>query len=868
MRALRSFTVRPRLPGGLEPLDRLAGNLRWSWDRPTRELFTGIDPRVWDEGGHDPRRVLAETPTARLEELAADPAFLERLSAVTAALDAYESLPRWFQAQLAKGAIPATGGESDLDGGVVAYFSPEFGIAEAVPQYSGGLGVLAGDHLKAASDLGVPLVAIGLFYRHGYFRQSLTVDGWQQERFPDLDPYAMALELCDGVRVSVELGEQTLIAQVWRATVGRTPLYLLDADIDENPQDLQLVTDRLYGGDVEHRLRQEILLGIGGVRALEALGVPAHVFHTNEGHAGFLGLERIRMLMQRDGLSFAEALEAVRSGAVFTTHTPVPAGIDQFPRELIEKYFGRWASECGIGLDELMSLGHRPGADPSDRFNMAVMGMRLAERRNGVSALHGEVSRAMFHDLWPGVPESETPVGHITNGVHGATWVSSEMAGLFTDSVGIDWQWADPEAWEQVRTVDDDVLWEAHRAAKVRLVEHVRERLRTSGTSLGRSASELAWVDDALDPDALTICFARRFATYKRAALLLSQADRLRALLGDEDRPIQFVFAGKAHPADDSGKELIRQIVAFSHDVAVRTRFVFVEDYDMALARSLVQGADIWLNTPVRPMEASGTSGMKAVMNGAMHCSVLDGWWAECFRAGSDDRDGGRESDGPNGWAISSAESVDDDARRAELEANSLFDILETQIVPTYHSAGPGSTPTEWVRVMKESLRTLAPFVSAHRMVRDYTSTLYLPAASRAVELAADGYSAARELAGFRSRLDALWHQVHVDSVDVDESVADLGGTRRVTATVALGELGPDEVEVQLVAGQVGQSGELEDTVTVSMAEEGSAPDGHRVFAADAPILSAGRMGVNVRVVPRSRLVDTPLELGRVAWAG
>ncbi|MBS1837964.1 MAG: alpha-glucan family phosphorylase, partial [Actinobacteria bacterium] len=801
VKALRSFTVRPRLPEPLEALDRLSSNLRWSWDRPTRELFTSIDPRIWDEGGHDPRRVLAEVAPGRLDELASDASFIERMTSVAAALDVYGSLPRWFQQELATGHVPTVGGESALDGGVVAYFSPEFGIAEAVPQYSGGLGVLAGDHLKAASDLGVPLVAIGLFYRHGYFRQSLTVDGWQQERFPDLDPYAMALELCDGVRVEVDLAERPLVAQVWKASIGRTPLYLLDADVEENPQDLQLVTDRLYGGDVEHRLRQEILLGIGGVRALEALGVPAHVFHTNEGHAGFLGLERIRTHMHRDGLSFPEALEAVRAGAVFTTHTPVPAGIDQFPRELMQRYFGGWANECGIDLDTLMALGHHPQDPPDERFNMAVMGMHLAERRNGVSELHGEVSRGMFCDLWPGVPRAETPIGHITNGVHGSTWVSGEMAEIFSDHVGSDWQWAGPDRWDAISGTDDDVLWQAHRSAKVRMVEHVRERLRASGLSVGRSASELAWVDDALDPDALTICFARRFATYKRAALLLSQSERLRALLGDADRPIQFVFAGKAHPADDSGKELIRQIVAFSQDPEVRTRFMFVEDYDMALARALVQGADIWLNTPVRPMEASGTSGMKAVMNGAMHCSVLDGWWAECFRAGAPESDEPGGSERTNGWAISSAESVEDPERRAELEANSLFDILESQVVPLYHatSSNQASTPHAWVARVKESLRTLGPFVSAHRMVREYVEGLYLPSAQRAALLCADGHRGARELAAFRARVAEHWHLVHIDDVDVDDAIADLGGSRPVSATVALGELRPDEVEVQLV---------------------------------------------------------------------
>lgn len=846
MRAQRSFTVRPHIPAPLAALERLATNLRWSWDRPTRDLFTAIDPRIWDEGGHDPARVLAEVDPARLDALAADADFLGRLAAAEAALDAYVELPRWFQ-QLDATADPIEG--------VVAYFSPEFGISEAVPQYSGGLGVLAGDHLKAASDLGVPLVAIGLFYRHGYFRQSLTVDGWQQERFPDLDPHAMALELCEGVRVELEMGDETLLAQVWKATVGRTPLYLLDADIPENPRALQMITDRLYGGDVEHRLRQEILLGIGGVRALEALGVPVQVFHTNEGHAGFLGLERIRLHMERDGLSFAQAYEAVRAGAVFTTHTPVPAGIDRFPRELMERYFGSWAAACGIGVEDLMRLGHRPEEATDEPFNMAVMGMRLAERRNGVSALHGEVSREMFADLWPGVTVEETPVGSITNGVHGATWVSPEIESMLGTAVGDDWQAAGDEAWAAIGEVDDTALWAARQPSKVRLVEHVRERLRSRGLAQGRSESEMEWVDDALDPDALTICFARRMATYKRAALLLSQPDRLRALLADDERPIQFVFAGKAHPADDQGKELIRQIVAFSHDPEVRGRFVFVEDYDMALARSLVQGADVWLNTPVRPMEASGTSGMKAVMNGALHCSVLDGWWAECFVSG----DGASPA---NGWAISSAESIEDERRRAELEANSLFELLETQIVPLY------AERTGWLARVRESLRTLGPFVGAHRMVRDYVEDLYLPAAARAVALSGEDYAGARSLAEHRARVGSEWHRVHVDVVEADESIAELGTDRTVSATVALGGLRPDEVEVQLVLGHVGQSGELEDPTTVPMRDEGPVDDQHHRFSASAPLERAGRMGVTVRVVPRHALVDDPLELGMVAWAG
>jgi starch phosphorylase len=864
MKAQRSFTVRPHLPRPLEALDRLASNLRWSWDRPTRNLFRSIDQRSWEAGGHDPRRVLAEAPTARLEELATDAAFLERVAASTAALDAYEGLPRWFQAQLAEGAVAqGSGGEPVLDGRRVAYFSPEFGISEALPQYSGGLGVLAGDHLKAASDLGVPLVAVGLFYRHGYFRQSLTVDGWQQERFPDLDPYALALERCDGIQVEIDLAGRPLQVGVWRATVGRVALYLLDSDLPENPHDLQLVTDRLYGGDIEHRLRQEILLGIGGVRALREMGEPVAVFHTNEGHAGFLGLERVRTMMRDAGLSFPEAIEAARAGAVFTTHTPVPAGIDRFPRELIEKYFSGWAQECGISVEALMALGHRPADAEEERFNMAVMGMRLAGFRNGVSALHGEVSRHMFADLWPGVPEPETPIIHITNGVHGDTWVATEIREVFDSTVGADWQTAGTEEWARISEVDDALLWTAHQGPKSRLVEHVRRRLHRAGIATGRSASELEWVEDALDPEALTICFARRMATYKRAALLLSQPERLRALMGDSERPVQFVFAGKAHPADDRGKELIRELVAFTHDPWVRTRFVFVEDYDMSLARSLVQGADVWLNTPVRPMEASGTSGMKAVLNGAIHCSVLDGWWAECFGAASED-----PGSVANGWAISSAESVADEHRRTELEANSLFELIETQILPAYHERDDQGVPLAWTRRMKESLRTLGPFVGAHRMVRDYTRSLYLPSAARSDALTADGFAAARALASYRARLGDHWHGVRVESVEADEAIGDLGGTRPVKATVALGSLAPGEVEVQMVVGRVGQSGELEHPIMTTLLHEGPTDDGLHRFTGSAPLDTAGRMGVTVRVVPCHELAGNPVDLGFVAWAG
>ncbi|MCU1373003.1 MAG: alpha-glucan phosphorylase, partial [Actinomycetia bacterium] len=628
MKALRSFTVRPRLPEALAPLEDLAMNLRWAWDERTRDVFRWVDPDAWEETRHDPVRLLGTVGRERLAELEADPAFLTFLGECHDTLDRYLERPRWFQGK----------GESPLRS--VAYFSPEFGIAEALPQYSGGLGVLAGDHLKAASDLGVPLVGVGLFYRHGYFRQSLNSDGWQQERYPELDPFAMAVRPVDDVRVTVDLAGSPLHARVWRADVGRIRLFMLDTDIEENEAAGRLVTDRLYGGDTEHRLRQEILLGIGGVRALQALGIEDQVFHTNEGHAGFLGFERIRNLVRDDGLTFPEALEAVRAGSIFTTHTPVPAGIDRFPRALIEKYFSSFAHDVGISLDELMAIGHEPGEATDEPFNMAVMGLRLAGRSNAVSKLHGAVSREMFASLWPGVPVDEVPIASVTNGVHANTWTSSEMVDLLERHVLPEWPEAGPERWARMEEVGDDEVWRVREQSRERLVAYARDHLRSSVTARGAEA-DAGWTSEVLDPRALTVCFARRFATYKRATLLLSQPERLKKLLLSRDRPVQFVFAGKAHPADELGKEMIRQIFAFASQPDVRHRFVFLDDYDIAVARMLLQGADVWLNNPRRPMEACGTSGEKAALNGALNCSILDGWWDEMY-------------DGENGWAISS----------------------------------------------------------------------------------------------------------------------------------------------------------------------------------------------------------------------
>ncbi|MGH9188456.1 MAG: alpha-glucan family phosphorylase [Acidimicrobiales bacterium] len=825
MRALRSFTVRPELPPALAAVHRVAMNLRWSWDDRSQDLFRWVDPDAWDKGGHDPLRVLSTVDRSRLESLANDRSFLSFLREVDDDLSRYLTTDRWFQSR-----------ESPLRS--VAYFSPEFGIAEALPQYSGGLGVLAGDHLKAANSLGLPLIGVGLFYHQGYFRQELNPDGWQQERYVELDPHAMAISLVDHVRVPVKLAGTDVVARVWKAQVGRTPLFLLDTDFDENDNGSRGVTNRLYGGDSEHRLRQEILLGVGGVRALDLLGKTPQVFHSNEGHAGFLGLERMRRHITADGLTFDEAVEAVRAGTVFTTHTPVPAGIDRFPRSLMEHYFKDWADDCDIEFDALMGLGHEPEEPADAPFNMAVMGLHLAGFSNGVSKLHGHVSRRIFQSVWPGIPTDDLPIGSVTNGVHSRTWVSPEMADLFDRHVLPEWHEAGPERWARIEDATDDELWRARQQARERLVAFVRQRLHDSS--------------DALDPDVLTIGFARRFAPYKRATLLLSQPDRLKALLLSLERPIQLVFAGKAHPADDAGKEMIRQVVEFSRQPDIRRRVAFVEDYDIAVARVLYQGSDIWLNTPRRPLEACGTSGEKAALNGGLNCSILDGWWDECY-------------DGQNGWAITSFETCEDLGRRDRLEADSLFDLLEHQIVPLFYDRTNGRPPSGWLRRVRRSLQTLGPFVPASRMVRDYTEAMYEPAATRSEHLTASDAQGTRELAAWKRRVQDGWQGVRL-TVEAEPSVAELGSAREVRANVALGKLAPADVEVQLLHGSVGPTEELMRPAVVSMRHT-AADAGLHAYVGSFTCEQAGRYGFTVRVVPSHPDLGSYAELGRVAWA-
>jgi starch phosphorylase len=857
VRAIRRFTVRPVLPPALSALSDLAGNLRWSWHPETQDVFEAVDPRLWEATGRDPVKLLGAVGRARLEELAADKSFLKQLDKARADLEAYLTGDRWFQRRQAE-----EGPRS------IAYFSPEFGITAVLPQYSGGLGILAGDHLKAASDLGVPIVGVGLLYRHGYFRQALSREGWQQETYPVLDPDGLPISLlreADGSRATISIampGGPDLIARIWVASVGRVPLLMLDTDVEGNPEHYVDVTDRLYGGNSEHRMRQELLLGVGGVRALRAYsritGNPApEVFHTNEGHAGFLGLERIRELTVAEdgpGLDFDTALEVGRASTVFTTHTPVPAGIDRFPRTLVEQYFSEGGATPGVPVDRILELGteNYSGGD-SSVFNMAVMGFRLAQRANGVSELHGEVSRGMFNGLWPAFDEAEVPIDSITNGVHAPTWVAREVIEL---AVG---QGADPESddteafWSAVDKIPSAEVWSTKRLLRERLVVDARKRLKQSWAERGLAPAELGWIDSAFDPDVLTIGFARRVPSYKRLTLMLRDPARLKRLLLDPERPVQLIIAGKSHPADDGGKKLIQEMVRFADDPEVRHRIAFLPNYDIAMALPLYPGCDVWLNNPLRPYEACGTSGMKAALNGGLNLSILDGWWDEWY-------------DGNNGWAIPSADGVDDPDHRDDLEATALYDLIENEVAARFYDVDEEGVPTRWIEMVRHTLKSLGPKVLATRMVRDYTRKLYAPAAGNARLLNSD-YRGAADLAAWKKRVRAAWAGVrveHVESSGVGDA-PEVGDRLSVRAFVALGDLTPDDVEVQLVHGVINSEDVLVDTtVTPLRVEETYEGDRYR-FDGEVVLERSGPFGYTVRVVPRNDLLISNAEMGIVA---
>ncbi|MDY3561811.1 alpha-glucan family phosphorylase [Gemmata sp. JC673] len=848
-RSIRPYTVLPRLPDRLRPLQTLAYNLWWCWNADAVALFRRINPDLFEALDHSPIRLLGATDQSRFEELERDDGFLAHMDRVAAALDHYLNAPTWYQDRHAG------------DEARIAYFSAEFGIHESVPVYSGGLGVLAGDHLKSASDLGLPLMGVTLMYREGYFRQYLNVDGWQQERYPENDFFTLPLTLEVGkdgapIIVTVPLPGRELALKVWHIQVGRVPLYLLDANIPQNKPEDRGITAQLYGGDHHTRIQQEIILGIGGIRALRAMGKMPTVCHMNEGHAAFTGLERIRLLIEEHKLDFATAYEAVKAGTCFTTHTPVPAGNDAFPVQMIEQYLGEYMAGMGIDRGGLVALGRQHPANEQEPFGMTVLALKLANVSNGVSKLHGSVSRRMWKELWPELPASEVPITSITNGVHTQSWLAPEFAQLYDRYLGIQWEErpTDFAIWKRVEQIPDGELWRTHERGRERLVALARTRLRAQLKRRGAPPSEVEAADEVLDPDALTIGFARRFATYKRGDLIFRNAERIMELVASKDRPVQFIFSGKAHPQDRGGKELIQRVFQQSRKSEFRKRVVFIEDYDMSVARYLVQGVDVWLNNPRRPLEASGTSGMKICGNGGLNLSILDGWWVEGY-------------DGDNGWAIGAGEEYTDLQYQDEVESRALMDLLEQDIVPTFYKRDANGLPREWIRRMKRSVMSLVPVFNTNRMVEQYTETCYVPSHRRAAALSANQLAGAKELATWRRRVSSEWPQVRVESVEAPTAdTLRVGGSFPVKVRVNLGSFKPEDVEVQLCHGVLDALGDIADPKTVALAANGGSSGASVLFAGEVSCRSSGQFGFGVRVLPKNQYLAHLFEPGLVTW--
>ncbi len=830
---LREFQVRPALPPSLNRLSELAYNLLWSWEHSIRALFRRLDPVLWKELNHNPIALLGRVSQEKLDKAAADPRFTSLYRRACELHDTYLHV-----------------GTKSEDTPQIAYFSMEYGLLDCMQIYSGGLGLLSGDHMKAASDGDFALNGVGLAYQHGYFQQALNPDGWQQERTPLNDFYT--LPVCSAVApgggdviVSVTLPSGEVFIKIWYINIGRVKLFLLDTNIPQNTSPHhRSITDQLYGGDTHKRIQQEIVLGIGGLRALRALGITPTVHHMNEGHSAFQAIERIRLMMQEHGLTFEQALEANRINNVFTTHTSVPAGIDLFDNSLVYEYFGRYCEGANIPFEKMLELGRTRMSDPSERFSMAVFALKTSAFRNAVSLLHRYVSQEMFQELWPRLPVDEVPITSVTNGVHSPTWINGDLASLYDQYLQPDWRerLEDTKMWELVQEIPSEELWEMHRKRKRRMVAYVRERTANSAVLRKASAPEIHRLQDVLDPDVLSIGFARRFATYKRATLVLSDFARLKRLLTNPKMPVQLVIAGKAHPKDNEGKSLIREIVTMSRDPEIAKRLIFVEDYSIQVAREMVQGVDLWLNNPRRGEEACGTSGMKACMNGVLNLSVLDGWYDEAY-----------ESSG--GWAIGDRVAYSDDQN--PIHASSIYSMLENEIVPLYYARNEGEVPFEWIKRMKTCLANMTPRFSCGRMVNEYMSELYQPAHTAWKAISNDEFRAAREKTKWEARIQQSWDRIRFVETGADpEDHVMSGASLPISVKLDLGDLTPDELRVEAVIGQVGVSGQLQDTVVIPLSPQSNGV-GPVNFTSEFRVQQTGRIGYSIRVSPNQ--FDNPL---------
>lgn len=850
MKVYGRMTVFPIMPARISRLYELAYNLWWSWHPEACALYSDLDPALWERVRHSPVRLLSEVEPTMLAQAAQADSYLQRYDAVLAALDRYmhpEPEETWFSRTY-----------PELADRVIAYFSAEFGLHEALPIYSGGLGILSGDHCKEASDLGLPFIGVGFLYPQGYFRQHITREG-VQEAFYDKMHFseAPAVPACgpDGneVMISVDLPGRKIHAKVWKLQIGRIPLYLMDTDVPPNALADRELSARLYGGDREMRLSQEIVLGIGGVRALRALGLEPAAWHLNEGHAAFLNLERCRELVAR-GLNFCEAREAIAANSLFTTHTPVPAGNDTFSYDLIDRYFDSYWEQLGLTREQFLHIAHEDhGWGPT--FSMTVLAMRLTGYHNGVSALHGNVSRRMWQFLWPGVDVDEVPIDAITNGIHSPSWVCPEMSQLFKRYLHEDWteQVERPETWENLSKVPDGEIWRVHMQRKKALIDYARQRLRAHHLRLGEGSLQIAEFETMLDPEALLIGFARRFATYKRATLIFRDLLRLQNILHDSHRPVQLLFAGKAHPADQPGKALIEQVYQLSRNDAFRGKVVFLEDYDIDMARYLVSGADLWLNNPLRPHEASGTSGQKAALNGLPNCSVLDGWWAEGYNR-------------RNGWAIGEEREYRDQNVQDEADSLSLYMLLEREIVPAYFERDADGLPHRWIALMREAMRTCAPAFSMRRMVKEYTSRFYVPEIQQGQQVEQNHYEKARTLAAWKNKVQQAWSGLELYVDGRRDGQISLGESIAVRAWVKAHTLTPADLHVELVYGEE-QNEHICAPRKRSMEYIRQEQDGSYRYEIRLLPEESGSLAYGVRVIPTHPALASKYEPGLIRWA-
>jgi starch phosphorylase len=863
MPGVRSFTVLPALSEPIKNLEVIAKNMFWCWNPEFAELFKRVDSDLWSACGHNPVKLLGTISQEKLDKLAENQGFLGQLQNAAEKLKSYLNRPTWYEKVCSKSPKP-----------IIAYFSAEFGIHECLAIYAGGLGVLAGDHLKSASDLGVPLVGVGLLYQKGYFSQFLSVEGEQREEYVENDFYSMPIELVckesgQPLTISVEYPGRCVVAQVWCVSIGRVKLYLLDTNVPANSSGDRMITCSLYGGDRELRIRQEIMLGIGGLKALTAMDITPTVCHMNEGHAAFMALERIRELRTAQNITFDEALEATKAGNVFTMHTSVKAGLDEFNVALMDKYFSGYFPMLGINRARFLSLGRILPDDDSETFKMTILALRLGGYTNGVSKLHSQIARGIWGSIWPGLPLDEVPIKSITNGIHIKNWLSGEMNSLYERYLGPNWadEIMDKQLWNNVEQIPDEEFWQIHQRCKEQLIVFARNRLKAQMERRGTYHTEMNRAEEILDPEALTIGFARRFAGYKRGNLLLRDPKRLVKLLTDPQRPIQIIFAGKAHPKDSEGKDIIRQIVHFANQHNVTRRLIFLENYDIDMARILLCGVDLWLNNPRRPMEASGTSGMKVAVNGGLNMSTLDGWWCEGYTP-------------EGGWAIGAGQSYEDEDYRDTFESRAIYNILENEVVPLFYTRSADNLPRAWIRRVKNSIKWIAPRFNTHRMVAEYTQRLYNPALAKYSYLTATDCNRAREFSKWKAQMREAWPEFAVKDVVMEvhngngneklnpkQPQLKVGSQLCVRALVKLGRINPDNISVELYHGPVDTWGNIRRGSALRMDyKEAAEQQGEHWFVGSMPCRNTGRHGVAVRVLPMHDDLVNPYEMGLILW--